>query len=199
MAKPDFISITNINFRVNYFPEFHHKLVEIPQGFKFSDIELFEGEINNKIPHFAFAGSVFPKYRDPSKLLSYLISLNKDFRFIFYTKTQEIIQPFAEKSKGRIIIKQYIPRNELLYELSKMDFLVNFEFNIHEQSPSKLIDYGITKRPILNVISREFNPSIVDEFLSGDYKNQFKIDGIERYQIENVCKAFLSLADEIRN
>lgn len=195
MRKPDFISITNINFKVNYFPEFHHKMVEIPQGFKFDDIALFEGEVKNDIPHFAFAGGLIPKYRDPSILLSYLVSLKNDFRFIMYTKTRDLVESFAHKSKGRIIIKDYIPRDELLYELSKMDFLVNFEFNPLEQSPSKLIDYAITKRPILNIISKKFNPIIVDEFLRKDYRNKFVIENIDNYRIENVCKSFLKLSD----
>lgn len=196
MRKANYIAITNINFIVNYYNEFHSKIVEIPQGFKFDEVKLYEGEINNQVPTFAFAGGVFPLYRDPTKLLSYLISLNVSFKFIFYTKNIEFVKPFAHKSGGRIEIREYIPRIELLYELSKMDFLVNFEFNPLEQSPSKLIDYCITKRPILNVISKEFNPLVVDEFLIGDYKNQFVISDINQYRIENVCAAFLNLKNE---
>lgn len=195
MRKADFISITNINFKVNYFPEFHDKMVEIPQGFNFEDINLFEGKIKHAMPHFAFAGSLIPIKRDPSKLLAYLISLDQDYRFILYTSTPELVAPYAEKSNGRIIIKGFIPRDKLIFELSKMDFLVNFEFNPKEQSPSKLIDYGLTKRPILNIISKEFNPSIVDEFLRGNYSNKFIFQDFNQYRIENVCKKFLDLVD----
>lgn len=194
MRKVDYIAITNINFKVNYYNEFHSKMIEIPQGYKFDDVKLYDGEINNVVPHFAYAGVLFPGYRDPTKFLSYIISLKIDFKFIIYTKTVDLVKPFEIKSGGRIEIRDYIPRSELLYELSKMDFLVNFEYNPLIQSPSKLIDYCITKRPILNIISKEFNPIVVDEFLRGEYVNQFAISNIDQYRIENVCSAFLELA-----
>jgi hypothetical protein len=194
MRKADYITITNINFKVNYYKEFHSKMFEIPQGFKFDDVKLYNGKVKNIVPHFAFAGGVFPGYRDPTKFLSYLISLSIDFKFILYTRTVDIIKPYALKSDGRIEIRDYIPRTNLLYELSKMDFLVNFEFNPLIQSPSKLIDYGIAERPILNIIAKEFNPSIIDEFLKGDYSNKFEIPNIDQYRIENVCAAFLALS-----
>ena len=45
MKKADFIAITNINFKINYFPEFHKKMVEIPQGFNFDEVNYINGEI----------------------------------------------------------------------------------------------------------------------------------------------------------
>jgi hypothetical protein len=195
MTKADYISITKMEFKVNYYEEFHHKIVEIPQGFKFEDVKLFEGTPLTRQPHFAFAGSLIKGVRDPSLFLAYLISLEQDYKFILYTKTTELVEPFVAKSKGRIEIKDYISRTELLYELSKMDFLVNFEYNPVIQSPSKLIDYGLTRKPILNSISKEFKPTIIDEFLHGNYTNQFQIPDFDKYRIENVCASFLNLTN----
>jgi hypothetical protein len=193
MRKADYITITKKEFKVNYYAEFHDKMVEIPQGFRFEDIQIAASHPNNQIPHFAYAGSFIKGKRDPFKLLSYLASLNIDFRFILYTKTRDLVDPFLPLLKDKIEIKTYIPREQLLSELSKMDFLVNFEYNPRVQSPSKLIDYELTKRPVLNIISEEFDPETVDEFLSGDYENRFKIPDFEKYRIENVCTGFLKL------
>ena len=41
--------------------------------------------------------------------------------------------------------------------MSKMDFLINLENLNKEQSPSKLIDYAISKRPIFSFNQNNFN------------------------------------------
>ena len=191
--KADLISITKESFKVNYFEEFHEKIVEIPQGFCFEDVRLADQPIKNKVPHFAYAGTFIKEGRDPSMFLEHLTTLDLDFRFILYTKSRSLLEPFLKKLNGKIEIRDYIPRNLLIYELSQMDFLVNFEYDPLVQSPSKLIDYGLTGRPILNIVSAEFKPEVVFEFLSGNYKNKFSIPDFEKYRIENVCTKFLSL------
>ena len=59
--------------------------------------------------------------------------------------------------------------------------------------PSKLIDYAIVQKPILNVHPTEVDKEIVLEFLKGDYHNAFVVDNVEQYHIENVVKKFLNL------
>ena len=98
--------------------------------------------------------------------------------------------------KDKLEIRSYIPREDLLFELSKMDFLVNIVNLSGVQQPSKLIDYALTKRPTIN-ISSDFtnNEKIVfNEFLKGDYFHQYTIQNIEKYNIENVAYQFLELA-----
>jgi hypothetical protein len=75
-----------------------------------------------------------------------------------------------------------------------MDFLLNIGYDPVHQSPSKLIDYYLTGRPILSSDTNEFDHKIVDAFLQGDYTNSFSFDNIDQYRIENVCKKFLNLA-----
>jgi hypothetical protein len=52
-----------------------------------------------------------------------------------------------------------------MLELSKSDFLVNIDNAESVQSPSKLIDYKIAGRPILNIKKGKIDEKIVDEFL----------------------------------
>jgi hypothetical protein len=60
-------------------------------------------------------------------------------------------------------------------------------------SPSKIIDYLLTKRPILD-ISKDFSEvDFFQEFLSGKYKNQNIGPDINQFDIKNVTDKFLDL------
>ena len=104
-----------------------------------------------------------------------------------------MISSHIEAAEGKIEIRDFIPRKELLQVMSKMDFVVNFNNGVSTQLPSKLIDYYLTKRPVLSIDSYSFEKTIIDEFLSGNYTNKYKFDNPEQYRIENVCQKFLSL------
>jgi hypothetical protein len=191
--KATFIPITNIKMINNYYPEFHHKIIEIPQGFNFGDIKIYEGEIKNSVPTFAFAGLFIPTSRNPTALLKYLSTLTIDFKFVIYPKNTELIEPFKKILGHKLEIRGLIPRQQLIYELSKMDFLVNIGFDPTNQSPSKLIDYALTKRPILSLQSNEVKEKVLSEFFEKKYHNQFVVENIDQYKIENVCQKFLDL------
>ena len=76
-----------------------------------------------------------------------------------------------------------------------MDFLVNFDNNTGAALPSKLIDYKIVNRPVLN-IKKILDKESIRQFLEGQYYSAMKIDNVDQYRIENVCRKFLSLTDE---
>ena len=79
--------------------------------------------------------------------------------------------------------------------MSSMDFLININNNSGVQTPSKLIDYSISKRPILN-ISTEFSAqecTNFDAFVKEDYSSQFKVKDVEQYDSKNVCAKFINL------
>ena len=191
----DVITVPIEDAREGYYDKFHDKIKVIPQGFKFDEITTFPHRgSDNAVPTFGYAGSLIPNGRDPREFLEYLVSQKKDFKFILYTKTTALIEPFLERSDDRIIIKDYVPRKKLLEQLSKMDFLVNFENSSKLMMPSKLIDYYLTGRPVLSVSSSGINKDVIDQFLNGDYTNKYKFNGMDRYRIENVCNDFLELA-----
>lgn len=193
--KANYISIPKIMMKVNYYPEFHHKIIEIPQGFKFNEVAIEQNEPRNKVPTFGFAGIFMKTTRNPTQLLDYLSKTNKDFKFIVYTRTPDLLTPFQGVLKEKLQIRKYIPRLELLKELSGMDFLVNIGYDPAQQAPSKLIDYYLTRRPILSFNSDEFDEKKVAEFLAGNYSNAFVFDNFDKYRIENVCNTFLKLCD----
>ena len=93
-----------------------------------------------------------------------------------------------------MIIKNPVPRKELIDILSGMDFLVNISnVNSPNQLPSKLIDYGIAGRPILDVNPINSNTNQIDEFMSGDYSSALKIANLQDYHIGNVVDKFEGL------
>jgi hypothetical protein len=102
-----------------------------------------------------------------------------------YTETQDLLFPYKDKLGDKLVIKNYIPRIELLKELSSMDFLVNISYDPVHQAPSKLIDYYLTGRPIVSSLTSEFNNEIVAAFLKGDYSQTSVFDNIEKFKIEN--------------
>jgi hypothetical protein len=190
--KADFLTIPIEGAIDGYYPEFHRKIRIIPQGFNF-DIETRTKKIpENKIPTFAYAGGFIPGARDPRPFLKYLMSVTTPFRFYIYTNQPELLEPFKKTLDGNLIILPYINRSDLLDILSGMDFLINFDNNTSLNSPSKLIDYAITGRPVLN-ITREFDFAELGHFLNGNYTNSMILPDPRVYHIESVARQFISL------
>jgi hypothetical protein len=193
--KADYIAVPKLAMKETYYPEFRNKVIEIPQGFKFDEVVLSSYK-KNQVPTFGFAGTFVPTTRNPTPLLEYLSTVKEPFKFIIYTETQDLVLPFVSILKEKLELRRYVPRMELLKELSSMDFLVNISYDPVHQAPSKLIDYYLTKRPILSSTSSIFDNRIVSEFLKDDYSNAFVFENIEQYKIENVAKSFLYLIKE---
>lgn len=191
--KVDYLTIPIATAINAYYPEFHDKIKIISQGFNFDEVKLAP-YVKNEIPHFAYAGGLIPGRRDPKDFLEFLVRYPHPYKFDIYTQHIGLVQSYADRSQGRIEIKEYMPRKELLFELSKLDFMVNFENAGAKQIPSKIIDYVIIKKPVLSVNSFNFEQKPVEEFLKGDYSNALIIEDPNQYKIENVAKAFLKLS-----
>ncbi|MBN2611613.1 MAG: hypothetical protein JXB00_08660 [Bacteroidales bacterium] len=190
--KADYISIPVESAIPAYYPEFHHKIRIIPQGFNF-DLNINGNKhINHAVPEFAYAGGFLQGIRDPGQLLQYLSTIEQPFKFHVYTNQPEMLGKYKEILKGKLYVYEYIPRDELLKVLSNMDFLINFDNNTSLNVPSKLIDYALTNRPVLN-INIQFIPENFRAFLNKDYSEKMKLPEPERYHIRNVSKKFLDL------
>jgi len=193
--KADYISVPMEGAKEGYYPEFHDKMKVIPQGFDFDEVKIEpKNYTKNNIPTFAYAGSFAPGSRDPRAILNLLTDLEEPYKFIIYTKTDALIRPYLDQSDGRIELRDTIPRTELLVELSKMDFLVNFKNRSNLMMPSKLIDYYLTGRPVLQVEhNNDVNREKVVRFLNGDYSGKYAFLNMDRFRIEKVCRQFLEL------
>lgn len=196
--KADFLTVPTINSISGYYPEFHHKIKVIPQGFRFEDVTLYDGVLNQEKIIFGYAGMFIPGRRDPSEFLNFLNRLDDSFKFEFhiYTTTPQFVIPFVAASQGRIQLLDVIPREKLLYELSKMHFVVNFENVGQTQTPSKLIDYLIINKPVLSITFGNLQPNIVHDFLKENYEHKMILPDKNNYRIENVASQFIALVSE---
>lgn len=177
-----------------YPAKFHSRMRIIPQGFKLSDVDVFRGEPANKVPTLGYAGSFIPGRRDPRPFIDFLLKEEVNFRFIIYTSQEGLFSKYSGIVGSKLFVNPYIGRKELLFELSRMDFLINFSNRNEIQSPSKIIDYALTGRPILSLDSYAFDPDQVRAFISGDFSSRLKVD-VDQYDIRNVANSFMDLSE----
>lgn len=192
--KADFISIPIEGAREGYYREFHNKIRIIPQGFDFELNHRTDPVSRNKIPTFAYAGGFIPGVRDPDQLMRFLMAVEKPYKFHVYTNSPESLNKYKTTLGDRLLVSAYIPREELLKVLGQMDFLINFDNNSTLNSPSKLIDYSISGRPVLN-IRRDLSPDDIRAFLDGNYTNRMKLPDPADYHIGMVAQKFLEVSD----
>lgn len=175
-----------------YPDEAQDKIYVIPQGFPIIE-DLDKNYIPNKVTTFAFSGNVYKQLRDPTELLEFLVGVEEDFKFIVFAKTFDLFLPFQKLLGDKIEFRNYIPRDSLLVELSKVDFLININNESEMQLPSKIIDYAMSKRPIINVSSKltSEQTAMLKNCFVGQYPT-VSID-IEQYDIKNVAQNFIKL------
>jgi hypothetical protein len=193
--KAEFISIPVESARDGYYKEFHPKIKIIPQGFNF-DLNVKKKEhASNQICEFAYAGGFLKGIRDPGQLLQSLLKIEKLFKFHVYSSQPDILNEYKEALKGKLFIYEYIPRDQLLDVLSGMDFLINFDNSTSLNVPSKLIDYALTNRPVLN-IDKHFNIGDLLAFFNKNYSKCMHLPDPEQYHIRHVSQLFLDLLKE---
>lgn len=190
----DRIVIPVENGHSGYYEEVRNKISVIPQSVDFSSFKLSDYK-KNSVPTFFYSGVIYPNLRDPRRFLEYLTTVNLDFKFIVFVPSDEVFADFKEILGDKLEIHNYIPRIELVKVMSSMDFLININNNSGVQTPSKLIDYSISKRPILNISTKfsEDERLAFESFLNEDYSQQFKVDNIEKFDSKNVCAKFIAL------
>jgi len=195
--KCDYITVPFKEMSTQFYPEFLDKIKVIPQGFNFNDIKIAENFAKNTHPVFVFAGSVIPGKRDLKQFLEYLIASDLEFVFIVFTSQPDYFKKYKQILGNKLEVREYIDRLDLIFEMSKADFLVNVDTKYDSESnveaiPSKIIDYALSGRPIMNLNSDSLDSEMVDEFLNGDYSKRRKVD-ISGYNIQNVSEKFLEL------
>ena len=190
--RVDFLTVPFEGAISAYYPEFHQKIRIIPQGVKLDSLKLPGYNKISDNPVFAYCGGFILGKRDPRPLLDFLVKSEKEFKFIIYTSQPDILLPYKEVLHKKLEVRRYIEREELLRVLSGMDFLVNFDNNSDTQLPSKLIDYAIAGRPVINIVNgTDF--SGFQEFLEGNFNKRMKLEPATSYDIKVVAEKFLSL------
>ncbi|KYP15124.1 glycosyltransferase [Flavihumibacter sp. CACIAM 22H1] len=193
--KVDYLTVPTQGAIKSYYQEFHHKIKVIPQGFNFQDIVIKQEYSTNNIPTFAYCGGIAATgVRSPFKLLELLSQIDRPFVFhIYATGGLDLLKDKITGLEDKVVLHKAIDRVELIKRLAKMDFLVNFDNGTMHQVPSKLIDYSLSGRPIMNIFPASPDKALLMAFLEGNYQGQWKIKNLEEYNITNVTKNFLEL------
>ena len=192
----DYLAIPTTTAIPAYAPLIEQEKIKIiPQAFNMRNIKLANNQ--TKIVSFAYAGVFYQDIRNPEFLLEYLCGVKQDFRFHLFLRhrdpyTTSLLAKYKDLLGERLVVHYSVVRTELLYRLSECHFLVNISNTTMTQLPSKLIDYGITKRPVYSFDKQSFDKQIFETFLQGDYSHAMAID-IRPYDIEVVTKQFLEL------
>ncbi len=189
----DYITVPTEGSKDGYFPEYRGKIRVIPQGFNFCKTPIAKYR-KNDIPTFVYCGSIYPGKRDVRSFMNFLLKWNKPYKFKLMMPTP-LEGKFETESNGKIEYVIGKGRKEVIMECSKADFLINVKNPNSTQTPSKLIDYGISGRPVLDISNDFSEQEQFEEFYRGDYHSQLILPNLEIYKIENVAKQFLELAN----
>ena len=193
----DYLSIPTSDAIPAYAPLIPREKIQIiPQAFNMRDVHLSPAPTGD-IPTLAYAGVFYQDIRNPEFLLQHLCTLTEDFRFHIYLRHRDpnitsVLDKYQKQLGNKLIIHYSVKRTELLYQLSQCHFLINISNTTSTQLPSKLIDYGITKRPVYSFDKQSFNPQVFAAFMHGDDTHAMPID-IRPYDIEVVTKQFIEL------
>ena len=193
--KTDYLTVPTQGSAEGYYPQYRYKIKVIPQGFNFEEIQLSMNHEGNKILTLAYAGGIASRgIRNPTKFINYIIDNKANFRFHIYTDSGfEFIEPYCLKYPDLFIYHKAIPRLDLIFKLSEVDFLVNFDNGTTMMRPSKLIDYALAKRPILNILAEDPDLQLVDEFFNRDYHRNLVIENIDQFNIKVITCQFIDL------
>ena len=181
-----------------YTPYIDQKRIEIiPQGFDLDAIRI-PPYVPNPKPTFAYAGRFYTQIRDPEFFFEFLKGVEFDFQFDLYInylepRFAEMIRDAQQYVRGKIVLHDALPRETLIQRLATADFLINFDNTTAHATPSKLIDYAMTHRPVLSFNERTFRPEAFTAALHGDYSAQTELPDLSQYDIRNIAAQFLEL------
>lgn len=194
--KCDYLTIPTSNAIPLYTPIISKaKIRVIPQGFDMRNLVHYSGPFDEPV-RIAYCGVFYWDIRNPEFLFKYLDESDVDYKFFLFTRYQDsyldaVIKKYNNFAR-RVEITYNLPHENIVYELSKMHFLINIENISNTQMPSKLIDYGMAQRPIFSSKATTFDQNKLTRFMHGDYSGSYEVN-VDDYNITNVANKFLEL------
>jgi hypothetical protein len=108
-----------------------------------------------------YAGIFYPGLRDPTPFFRAVArASNPDVIFHFFGNTREcddLLGAAGIDNRSNFRLNSVVPRDELLFIMKHMDYVLNISNTSSNQFPSKVIEYFFSGRPILNLIAGPAN------------------------------------------
>jgi len=197
----DYITIPTSAILDSFLPyKTKDKIKIIPQGFNLEK-DYSENYTEQEVIRFVYGGLFYEKERDPSDFLEMLATEYRDLNFEFQIYTDKymsvnngvkLLDKFLGPLEGKLIINDFLDRETFLEKMSSSDFLINIE--TRNAAPSKLIDYKLSSRPVLNIDKKGKFKEFFKEFINQDYTNDLVKDfDISKYDLKHIGKQFYDL------
>jgi len=165
-AAADSVSVTTAETRERYaalFPESAQKIAVIPPLVALPETVIAVGHSDSSgCRQLAFLGRLYPTIRRPDFLLALFAALGeapegKRYELHFYGETRECGASFApyQYMVGKtLFLHGLVQRERAASAMHSADVLVNIGNDTRYQLPSKIVEYAMTGRPILNLVPR---------------------------------------------
>ena len=149
------------NEKRGFFPDYHKKVIEISLP-NLMDLTGMQIRNKNKKIVMTFAGAVYRKIRNPRKMFEILNQLGEDFEINIMSKyCTGLTNKCIRKTKNvKVNNLGYLKREECLNVLFHSNILINLGNSIPNQTPSKVLEYIGTGKPILNFYFIEDDTSL---------------------------------------
>lgn len=112
---------------------------------------------NTKLLNLVFTGTLYSKIRNPVFLLDLLEEVNRiipnKIAMNFYGLTNDFDIRDLKPYNYPIIFHGEVEKSQIIRQQISADVLVNIGNSTHYQLPSKIVDYALTGKPILNISS----------------------------------------------
>ena len=143
-------------------------------------------EEKNSIVNLLYVGTIPVHIRNPKYFIECFMNIkNENLRFtIIGNSTCEQYLNECVKTDNRIKVLPFMSHNEVIREIEKADFLVNFGNSNKNMTPSKVFEYMSYGKPIISTAPIEEEPSI--NYLKKYpltcilYEKDNKVDNIEK-------------------
>lgn len=120
---------------------------------------------NDKYIHLAYTGGFYPKFRNPSYMMSVFERIiNSGIRLHIYSNgtCSDILDPYYDKYSTIVIKEPWLPNDVLKATVAGMGILLNISNGIPGFLPSKLFEYIGTGLPIISFYTNGLKEKLLD-------------------------------------
>lgn len=184
LKNSDCISVTTHGTKEQYLNNFsidESEVFVIPPLLSLPENPI-QSHIDDSVVRLVYVGTLYSELRSPEFLLkSFLTLINEvscgiKFELHFYgavNDCSDLLHQYSIKSKQSIFVHGLVPREIVHQAMVDSDVLVNIGNNSPVQLASKVLEYTVIGKPILNIVSLSNDSSVV--FLN-DFPASLTID-----------------------